>query len=121
MRKTHTPTDHIKKKKKTELKGFQVKNHLWVFVNALIENPAFDSQTKEALTTRATAFGSDVVLSDKFLKQVEKSGVVDRVLSWAKVKHEASILHALLPHSFAAAAVLAGKPDGAPCLSGNRF
>jgi DNA gyrase/topoisomerase IV subunit B len=28
-----------------------VKNHLWVFINAAIENPAFDSQTKETLTT----------------------------------------------------------------------
>ncbi len=35
-----------------EVKGHQIKNHLAVFVNALIENPAFDSQTKETLTTR---------------------------------------------------------------------
>ena len=28
---------------------FQVRNHLWVFINCLIENPAFDSQTKEML------------------------------------------------------------------------
>jgi hypothetical protein len=34
------------------VKGHQIKNHLSVFVNALIENPAFDSQTKETLTTR---------------------------------------------------------------------
>lgn len=32
------------------IKPFQVKNHLWVFVNALIENPTFDSQTKETMT-----------------------------------------------------------------------
>ena len=38
--------DHVKKKNKTTLKPFQVKNHIWVFVNCLIENPAFDSQTK---------------------------------------------------------------------------
>lgn len=35
-----------------EVKGHQIKNHLTVYVNSLIENPAFDSQTKETLTTR---------------------------------------------------------------------
>jgi hypothetical protein len=30
------------------VKPFQVKSHLWVFVNALIENPAFDSQARAA-------------------------------------------------------------------------
>ena len=28
------------------MKPFQVKSHLWVFVNALVENPAFDSQAR---------------------------------------------------------------------------
>lgn len=28
------------------VKPFQIKGHLWIFVNALIENPTFDSQTK---------------------------------------------------------------------------
>jgi len=30
------------------VKPFQVKSHLWVFVNALVENPAFDSQARPA-------------------------------------------------------------------------
>jgi DNA topoisomerase II len=52
--------EKIKKKEKSckNLKAAHVKNHLWVFVNALIENPAFDSQTKETLNTRAYNFGS---------------------------------------------------------------
>lgn len=37
------------------VKPFQVKNHLWVFVNALIENPTFDSQTKETMTLQVGA------------------------------------------------------------------
>ena len=35
-----------------------IRANLVVFVNALIENPAFDSQSKETLTTRPAAFGS---------------------------------------------------------------
>ncbi len=33
-----------KKHKNAQVKPFMVKNHLWVFVNTSIENPAFDSQ-----------------------------------------------------------------------------
>lgn len=40
-----------KKHKKLEVKKPQVKQNLWLFVNAQIENPAFDSQTKETLTS----------------------------------------------------------------------
>lgn len=51
------------------MKPFQVKSHLWVFVNALIENPAFDSQTKETLTTKASSFGSKCEISDEYMKK----------------------------------------------------
>lgn len=49
---------------------FQVKNHMWLFVNCLIENPTFDSQTKENMTLQQKSFGSTCPLSDKFIKQV---------------------------------------------------
>ena len=62
--------DQIKKKNKAApVKPFQVKNHMWIFVNALIENPAFDSQTKEALTLKSSAFGSKCDLSEEFVKK----------------------------------------------------
>ena len=48
----------VKKDKNINVKPFQIKAHLWIFVNALIENPAFDSQTKETLTLKASQFGS---------------------------------------------------------------
>ncbi|OWM78385.1 DNA topoisomerase 2 [Punica granatum] len=75
-----------KKNKNANLKAHNVKNHLWVFVNALIDNPAFDSQTKETLTLRQSSFGSKCELSDKFLQKVAKSGIVETLLSWATFK-----------------------------------
>lgn len=50
--------------------SIQVKNHMWLFVNCLIENPTFDSQTKENMTLQQKTFGSTCPLSDKFIKQV---------------------------------------------------
>lgn len=83
----------VKKKNKggTEIKPNQIKNHLSVFVNCLVENPTFDSQTKENLTTRPTAFGTEGKLSEKFLKQVEKSGVIDAIMSYAKFKQNQAL------------------------------
>ncbi|KAI9169979.1 hypothetical protein LWI28_020463 [Acer negundo] len=76
-----------KKNKNANVKAHNVKNHLWVFVNALIDNPAFDSQTKEALTLRQSSFGSKCELKEEFLKKVTtKSGIVDTLLSWANFK-----------------------------------
>ncbi|XP_004499912.1 DNA topoisomerase 2 [Cicer arietinum] len=75
-----------KKKKDANVKAHNVKNHLWVFVNALIDNPAFDSQTKETLTTRPASFGSKCDVPESIMKDVEKSGIVDTLLSWADFK-----------------------------------
>ncbi|XP_037024697.1 DNA topoisomerase 2 [Bradysia coprophila] len=78
----------LKKKNKggISIKPFQVKNHLWVFVNCLIVNPTFDSQTKENMTLQAKSFGSKCTLTEKFMKGVASSGIVESVLQWAKFK-----------------------------------
>jgi len=52
-----------------QVKPQQVKNHLSVFINCLIENPTFDSQTKENMTLKVSAFGSKASVSDEFLKK----------------------------------------------------
>ena len=80
--------EKIKKKEKSckNLKAAHVKNHLWVFVNALIENPAFDSQTKETLNTRASNFGSKFEAPDPIIKKMMASGIVEQILSWASFK-----------------------------------
>ena len=78
-----------KKHKGTDIKAHQIKAQLWVFVNCLIVNPSFDSQTKENLTTRHPKFGRKEFLpkiSDKTLKQLEKTEIVSNILYWAKAK-----------------------------------
>ncbi|KAK8484332.1 hypothetical protein V6N11_047370 [Hibiscus sabdariffa] len=77
-----------KKNKNTNIDIYNVKNHLWVFVNALIDNPAFDSQTKETLILPPRCFGSKCELSEDFLKKVANSGIVDSLLKWAEFKRK---------------------------------
>lgn len=73
------------------IKPFQVKNHMWMFVNCLIVNPTFDSQTKENMTLQAKSFGSKCDFTDKFIAAVTKSGLVESVLSWAKFKAQTDL------------------------------
>jgi DNA topoisomerase-2 len=54
----------------------------------LIENPSFDSQTKENMTLKSSSFGSSFSLSEKFLKDVIKTGIVDHCVSFAKAREE---------------------------------
>ncbi|KAG6334084.1 hypothetical protein ID866_5000 [Astraeus odoratus] len=80
-----------KKNKGATVKPAQIKNHMWIFVNALIENPTFDSQTKETLTLPSSKFGTKPSLSEDFMKKVQKSSIVDQVLNWAKFKADQQI------------------------------
>ena len=77
----------IKKKTKKEVSETYIKNYLKVFIDCMIENPSFDSQTKERLITTPSKFGSKPVISDKFAKQIlDKTDLMDRVLSFAEFK-----------------------------------
>ena len=79
-------TTHIEKKEKTKVKDNYIKNYLKVFLNTTIENPSFDSQTKERLITAPSKFGSKPTISDKFIKKIIGLGIVDKVLSFAEFK-----------------------------------
>lgn len=59
---------------------------MWLFVNCLIENPAFDSQTKEALSTKASNFGSEIEFTKKFIKDLLETGVVSQIIEQIKSK-----------------------------------
>lgn len=74
-------SDHLEQKKKCKTKPSTIREHLAVFVVSLIENPSFSSQTKEVLTTKASAFGSSPKLSDDTLKKViSKLDIVEKVM-----------------------------------------
>lgn len=83
----------LKKKNKggVNIKPFQVKNHMWVFINCLIVNPTFDSQTKENMTLQSKSFGSKCALPEKFITSISKSGIVESVLQWAKFKAQTEL------------------------------
>ena len=79
--------DYLETKKKVKVKPSLVKDHLGVFITSMIENPSFTSQTKETLTTKASAFGSSPKLSEEFLKKVvSKLAIVPKLLEAQSAK-----------------------------------
>jgi DNA topoisomerase II len=87
--------DHINKKhpELTALSPAQVKPHVAVFINCLIENPTFDSQMKEYMSSRPTTYGSSCLLSERFLKMVvTNSGIVERVVEAARSRQRAALM-----------------------------
>lgn len=82
---------------RTKLKMFkpsQIKDNLWLFVNSVIENPSFTSQTKEEMTTKVSQFGSamnvDEAWVERFVKHVNGSGdaFIERMVE--TLHHDAS-------------------------------
>ena len=77
---------YITKKKKIDVKPTTIKEQLMLFLRCDIENPAFDSQTKDTMTTNITNFGSSCVVSDKFVEKIAKMGVMDAACALTEVK-----------------------------------
>jgi DNA topoisomerase-2 len=78
--------DFIEKKKKVKVNPNSIKEQLILFLRCDIENPAFDSQTKDYMNTPSSKFGSKCEVSDKFIEKVAKMGVMDAALLLTEVK-----------------------------------
>ena len=76
----------IEKKKKVTVTANSVKEQLLLFLRCDIENPAFDSQTKDYMNTPSSKFGSSCTVSDKFIEKLAKMGVLDGACAITHVK-----------------------------------
>lgn len=90
--------DTIKKKNKggIVIKPHQIKNHLWVFVNCLIVNPTFDSQTKENMTLQvrliAGLWKKNWASIFEVLKVCVNTTLLSLLCCWQKLKFRSSNL-----------------------------
>ena len=83
---TKKMVEFIEKKKKVEVKPNSIKEQLILFIRCDIENPAFDSQTKDFMNTPSSKFGSSCAVSDKFIEKLAKIGVMDAACAITEVK-----------------------------------
>lgn len=64
------------KTKKIDIKPTNIKECLFIFVDATIEDPSFSSQTKEDLKTKVSDFGSKFTISENFIKKLAKTDIL---------------------------------------------
>lgn len=84
--------ESIKKKDNdVNIKPAYIKEHIWVFVNSLIVNPSFSSQTKSELTTKANKFGSECDLPALFVNKLIKTGLLNEILMLARFKENKNL------------------------------
>lgn len=74
------------KKHKVDIKPAEIKNHLFIFLDSTIINPIFSSQTKEKLVTELKDFGITYQISDKLIKDIIKSDIIESILDWIDKK-----------------------------------
>ena len=78
--------DYIEKKKKIKVNPSAIKEQIILFLRCDIENPSFDSQTKDNMNTPSNKFGSTCSVSDAFIEKVAKMGVMDMACSLTEAK-----------------------------------
>ena len=79
-------TVYITKKKKIDVNPSTIKEQLMLFVRCDIDNPSFDSQTKDYMTSPISSFGSSCEVSEKFIEKLAKMGVMDAACALTEVK-----------------------------------
>jgi DNA topoisomerase-2 len=83
---TRKLVEYIEKKKKIKVNPNSIKEQLILFIRCDVENPAFDSQTKDYMNTPSSKFGSKCEVTDKFIEKVAKMGVMDAACALTEVK-----------------------------------
>jgi len=78
--------DYIKQKKKVDVKPSVIKEQIALFIRCDIENPAFDSQTKDYMNLPASKFGSSCTVSDKFIDKIAKMGLMNTACDITDIK-----------------------------------
>lgn len=79
---------YIKTKKKVDVKPNTIKEQLLLFLRCDIENPSFNSQTKDELGTAVSSFGSTCTVSDGFIEKIAKMGVMNAACALTQVKED---------------------------------
>lgn len=84
-------TTYIKKKKKIDVKSSTIKEQIMLFLRCDIENPAFDSQTKDYMNTPSSKFGTSCDVSEKFIEKIAKMGIMDKACALTEVKESSEL------------------------------
>jgi len=81
-----------KKKKGIKVKPDQIKSNITLFLDCCIDNPGFNSQVKEKLTTKISDFGSRCEFPKDFITKFSKSGIIDEIISLVEFRENKELV-----------------------------
>ncbi|ARF10554.1 DNA gyrase/topoisomerase IV [Hokovirus HKV1] len=79
------------KYKDIQIRKPYIKNNLSFFIDATIEDPDFDSQTKDTLKSIIKNFGSTFYYNEKFINDIMNTGLVNEVVEFSRKKELLSL------------------------------
>lgn len=83
---------YIKEKyKNVNIKTSYIKENITLFIDSIIEDPKFKSQTKEELISKVSSFGSRCEITKDFIKKIVKTGVIEEVVRLAAFKTQSEL------------------------------
>lgn len=91
--------EKIEKKTKQTIKPSEIRNNLTILLDCNINNPRYNSQTKEKLITPPNQFGSQFSLDEKIIKKLLASKVVENIIEWAMRKKEMDDIKTIEDHA----------------------
>lgn len=75
------------KTKNKLIKPNQIRENVWIFIDCIIENPAFTSQTKEELSSKISQFGSVCEINENFIEKflnykstIDGDSLIERII-----------------------------------------
>lgn len=89
---TNKLREHFKKKHKVDVKPSDIKNHFRIFISGTVNRPRFSSQTKENMISPVSEWKTSWTVSDKFIKGLLKSEIIQSILDWVQAKEKATEL-----------------------------
>ena len=87
---TYKLREYFKKKHKVDVKPSDIKNHFRVYISGTVNRPRFSSQTKENMISPPSEWKTSWTVSDKFIKSILKSEIIQSILDWVTVKERAA-------------------------------
>jgi len=84
--------EHFKKKHRVDVKPSDIRNHIRVFIFGTLNRPRFSSQTKENMISPSSEWKTAWTVSDKFIKAILKTDIVQSILDWISAKEKAQLM-----------------------------
>lgn len=83
--------EYVEQKHKVKAKAPQIKEQITIFIDSIIDDPSFNSQTKDQLTTPKEKFGTMYEIDNGFMNKLVKTGIIEEVVRFAMFKENSQL------------------------------